>query len=166
MVCWWYSPRNTCGFCFVEALEDFPIVIMQSRLNGASTHDYFESNCASKCVMLHRTSATKIAGSDQSTGTCGQSTQDIFGDNKFLREFKFAIGNLLCFAGSNYFAIGQRLVFCAESVAYNWNYMFVIKRHIVCFSCYSGMQLYHQPKIPYKRAQDFLINFQPVQINR
>ena len=47
------SLGNNCRFwqIFVEALEEFPNLFIQSK-TSASTHEYFESNCASKCVML------------------------------------------------------------------------------------------------------------------
>ena len=48
-----YSRGNTCRFwqIFVEALEEFPNHLIQSK-TSASTHEYSESNRASKYVML------------------------------------------------------------------------------------------------------------------
>ena len=47
------SRRNKCRFwqIFVEALKEFPNTFIQSQ-SSASTHEYSESNHASKYVML------------------------------------------------------------------------------------------------------------------
>ena len=56
------SLPEAVGGNYVEALEEFPNIFIQSE-TSASTHEYSESNLASKYVMLFSNSGTNTAGS-------------------------------------------------------------------------------------------------------